>query len=46
MSAAPPIVVGDALFIGPTGKFKYFPVPCCKSSSPDMMRSTLKSCVA
>src|SRR5215510_12787772 len=43
-AAAPLIVMGDALFIGPTGKFRYLVVPCCRRSSPDMMRSRLRSC--
>src|SRR5581483_6215086 len=41
---APLMVMGEALFIGPTGKFKYLVVPCCRISNPDMMRSTLSSC--
>src|SRR5262245_45624713 len=42
--AAPLIVMGDALFIGPTGKLRYLVVPCCRRSSPDIMRRRLRSC--
>jgi hypothetical protein len=36
------MVKGEALFIGPTGKLRYFAVPCWSSKSPDMNRNKLK----
>src|SRR5262245_23437586 len=42
--AAPPGVSGEALFIGPAGKFRYLPLPCWRIKRPVMMRSRLKSC--
>src|ERR1051326_8052914 len=44
MPAAPIGSEGEALLYWLTGKFRYFDVPCCSSSSPAMMRKTLKSC--